>query len=430
MVAWPDIARAFSPRRNLRLIFSRPAETRHLAPLDGVRALSVLWVMLFHAGWYTFFSWPTDTYVRLLGTSWMLPVWRGDFGVDVFFVLSGFLIGGLLLDELKAQDRVRVGHFYLRRLLRLWPALFVVAVLEWAFAHPATPRPAHPLWPNLLYVNNLFSLADVRMAWTWSLAIEEQFYLVVPWLLLGLYLRERRVRDGWRVTVGGLMAMALLLALLIAGIVTVYDLHAHHSEIVITRDLSAWMREYDLLYSKPWMRAGPLLAGLLAARLYRIEGFMDGLGKSGVGGGLLLLCAVTLSVLATHWPLAAHAARPLEVVYLASFRLLFGVGVAVLLLFSLSSHRLGALLGRGLSAPQLYPIAQLAYAAYLVNPIIATASHRAFSPVGAGPSMTFLVLAFIDLPITLGCALLLSLFVERPFMNLRAHWVPSREGAR
>jgi len=426
VVAWADIARALSPRRNLRQIVERPPQTTHLAPLDGVRALSVLWVMLFHAGWYTSFSWPIETYVRLLHTPWMLPVWRGDFGVDVFFVLSGFLIGGLLMGELKDKGRIRVGHFYLRRLMRLWPALFVVVVFEWAFAHPAMPSPEHPIWPNLLYINNFFSLRDVRMAWTWSLAIEEQFYLVVPWLLLALYYRERRIAEGWRVTVGGLLLVGLALALLIGVVVTAYDLHAHHSEIVVTRDIEAWIREYDLLYSKPWMRAGPLLAGLLAARLYRVEGFMARVGRSGAVGVLILLGAIVLAMLATHWPLVAHAPRPLEVLYLSSFRLLFGVGVAVILLYALSAHRIGAFLGKWLSAPQLYPIAQLAYAAYLLNPIIATASHRAFSPVAAGPSFTFLVLAFVDIPVTLAAALVVSLLVERPFMNLRALWVPSR----
>lgn len=426
MVAWADIAVALSPRKNLRQIFERPADTAHLAPLDGIRALSVLWVMLFHAGWYTTFSWPVETYVRLLHTPWMLPIWRGDFGVDVFFVLSGFLIGGMLMRELKDEGRVRIGHFYLRRLMRLWPALLVVVLFEWGFSHPAMSRPAYPIWPNLLYINNFFSLRDVRMAWTWSLAIEEQFYIVVPWLLAALYLRERRVADGWRITVGGLLLVALALAALIVGIVTVCDLHAHHSEIVVTRDLDAWIREYDLLYSKPWMRAGPLLAGLVAARLYRIDGFMARLGSSGVVGALVMLGAVVLAMLATHWPLVAHAARPLEVLYLASFRLLFGVGVAALLLMSLSTHRLGGRLGKWLSAPQLYPIAQLAYAAYLLNPIIATASHRAFSPAAAGPSFTFLVLAFVDIPVTLAAALVLSLLIERPFMNLRALWLRSR----
>ncbi len=419
MLAWADIRSAFSLRRNLRQIFTRPADTAHLSPLDGVRALSVLWVMLFHVGWYTSFAWPVDSYVQLLHARWMLPIWRGDFGVDVFFVLSGFLIGGLLFSELEPSRELRVGRFYLRRLLRLWPALAAVAVFELAFAHPAMPRPAHPLWPNLLYVNNLMSLRDVRMAWTWSLAIEEQFYLLAPWLLLLLVRREHGPR-GWRATIGGLSLVALALALAIVAIAFGSDLHADHSEIVVTRDVDTWIRQYDLLYSKPWMRAGPLLAGLAAARLYRVEGFSARLTRSGALGALAMLAAVVVAALATHWPIVAHAPRALELLYLGSFRLVFGLAVAVLILFALSAHRVGAFLGRSLAAPQLYPIAQLAYCAYLINPIVATASHRAFSPAAAGAPLTFVVLAFIDIPITLACALALSLLVERPFMNLRA----------
>ena len=110
---------AFSVRRHLRALFVPP--DTHLRPLDGLRAISILWVMLFHAAWYaaTFVSLPT--YVALLEAPWMVPVWRGDFGVDVFFVLSGFLIAGLLLDERARAGRLELPGFYWRRLLRPEP---------------------------------------------------------------------------------------------------------------------------------------------------------------------------------------------------------------------------------------------------------------------------------------------------------------------
>jgi peptidoglycan/LPS O-acetylase OafA/YrhL len=151
--------------------------------LDGIRALAVLAVIGYH-----------------LGYTW-LP--GGFLGVDVFFVLSGFLITGLLVDEYAATGRINLGAFWLRRARRLLPALFVVvaAVAIWIPAN-ASPfelglRRADLLW-TLFYGSNWHFIASGEdyfaqfttaspVQHTWSLAIEEQFYLLWP-LLVGLTL--------------------------------------------------------------------------------------------------------------------------------------------------------------------------------------------------------------------------------------------------
>ena len=170
---------------------------------DGLRAVAVVPVLLFHAS-----------------VSWA----RGGFlGVDVFFVLSGFLITRLLLEERELTGRIALLRFYLRRILRLFPALVAVSVASLIYAtiwldHGQAVRAAHDLfaaatyrmnWVEALHAQPPFGLLDH----TWSLSIEEQFYVLWP---LGLLLAYRlgRGRGVLVAAVGGAVLSAGLRALL------------------------------------------------------------------------------------------------------------------------------------------------------------------------------------------------------------------------
>jgi peptidoglycan/LPS O-acetylase OafA/YrhL len=157
----------------------------HLDSLDGVRGVAVLTVMLYHA---------------------RIASFRGGFlGVDIFFVLSGFLITGLLLRECEQTGSVDLKRFYLRRALRLLPALLALLVLALALPRVFTPRledgQSPRLWlaalASVSYASNwvrAFDLTDMSfLQHTWSLGIEEQFYTLWPLgLLILLKARNRR----------------------------------------------------------------------------------------------------------------------------------------------------------------------------------------------------------------------------------------------
>ena len=147
--------------------------------LDGLRALAVLLVVGVH------------TRPRLVPS--------GSFGVDVFFVLSGFLITTLLAEELDRSGRVSIGRFYVRRALRLLPALgaLLLTVTLWALL-VASPQTRHDALREVVaagsYTRNLTLWAHVpgpMLGHTWSLAQEEQFYLLWPAVIV-LCLRPRR----------------------------------------------------------------------------------------------------------------------------------------------------------------------------------------------------------------------------------------------
>jgi peptidoglycan/LPS O-acetylase OafA/YrhL len=174
--------------------------------LDGLRAVSIVAVIAGHAGLY---------------------VPGGYHGVTVFFVISGYLITSLLATEFERTTRINFGHFYWRRFARLAPALIVVVVLTSVFLL-ATGMAFAEWWAGA--VGSLTYSTDLMSAWwpgapistafqyTWSLGIEEQFYLIWPFLLF-LLLR-------W----GKFVPAMALIALGVAG-TWVYRIVAYHDGV-------------------------------------------------------------------------------------------------------------------------------------------------------------------------------------------------------
>jgi peptidoglycan/LPS O-acetylase OafA/YrhL len=144
--------------------------------LDGLRAISIAFVLFSHlAGTRGF---PVSA---AAANVWSL----GGFGVTVFFVISGFLITGLLLDELKRTDRIRLGRFYFRRTLRIFPPYFALLLglvaaeaVGWIALQPRDMLHA------ATYTSNYHSDRSWFVAHTWSLSVEEQFYLLWPAVLV------------------------------------------------------------------------------------------------------------------------------------------------------------------------------------------------------------------------------------------------------
>ncbi|HVV36761.1 MAG TPA: acyltransferase [Acidimicrobiales bacterium] len=217
----------------------------HVPGLDGIRAVAVLLVIGLH-----------------YGTMWK-PSWRPDglvpggyAGVDIFFVLSGFLITTLLVGEKSGTGEVSFRKFYARRALRLLPALYAVLVVfvvySLAIGSPmreATKEVASVVFyvSNFAQVYKLPHMIGSGIGMTWSLAIEEQFYLVWPALLVLGVLRFAKTRPAVLWTIG---AGALLSALI---------------RVVIWN----WGAGYPAAYMRPDARADGLLIGALCAFLWR-----------------------------------------------------------------------------------------------------------------------------------------------------------------
>ena len=162
-----------------------PETSGYLPTLDGWRALSILAVILFHDSLHTFGP---------LSTRWVYE--HGDYGVDVFFAISGLLICSRLLDEERVSGSINLKRFYARRALRILPPavayLLVLAVLSKILDLKVG---AGEWWESLLFTRNYGHLFVHKVGWYtgqfWSLGLEEQFYLFFPAILV---LTARRFR--------------------------------------------------------------------------------------------------------------------------------------------------------------------------------------------------------------------------------------------
>jgi peptidoglycan/LPS O-acetylase OafA/YrhL len=270
---------------------ARAAERRRTgrrADIEGLRGVAVLLVVAFHAG--------------------LAPFAGGFVGVDVFFVISGFLITGLLVDELRAEGSVSLVGFYARRIRRLLPlACLVLLAIAVAFRPLLAPidRPSliHDLraaalwganWHFAASSTNYMGTADQSpVLHYWSLSVEEQFYVVWPLLVLAMVRLGPRPRR-WIVMVRRLTTGLSLITLLSLA-----------ASVLSTSSSGPWA--YFGLHTRAWeLAAGGLLtlARPLAPALPRIAAVL--LGWAGialvVGSALLLDRDTSYPGSAAIWP--------------------------------------------------------------------------------------------------------------------------------
>ena len=211
--------------------------------LHGLRFLAIVSVVQYHVTWV----FGGEQGIALDG-SFVASSLSVFFGMDLFFMLSGFLIGSILLRSLAQAGTQQLGRFYLRRIFRTFPSYYVVLTyLALTTALTAAQREHLPY--EYVYATNFLNLArpSVIMFWGWSLALEEQFYLTVPLLFFVLH---RLGSDRRRVV--------LLFLLWCSGLVVrlvLFYRHAPWSDIGL----------YSAIYFRTYTRFDTLVAGILLA---------------------------------------------------------------------------------------------------------------------------------------------------------------------
>jgi peptidoglycan/LPS O-acetylase OafA/YrhL len=333
----------------------------------------------------------------------MRLVWNGSHGVDIFFAMSGFLIGHMLIQEYEQRGKIAIGHFYLRRALRLFPAYYLsLGILYFLNINdPST------VWANLLYVNNFISWERQYMQWAWSLAIEEQFYIVFPVLLASLYQLRR-----CRLTI---LVSLLALAFVIRYLVYVYQVPGF-----------SYM---DTVYVKPYTRYGAILCGVIAAYLAAYSHLIQTIAtKPRLISSSLIMSGLGIVIMSFEKNIifTEHVNGSLWfLLYISSYHYVLAAGITWIIIVTIKPIGFAQIVSRFLSWKPWYPIAQLSYSTYLVHPMVIILLYRFWCP--NTPLLVWITIP-ISCVLSLGASVFVYLFIERPFMDMRpARWSARRD---
>lgn len=410
-----------SCKANLLSAFVRPYE--NIAYIDGLRALSCLGIMLYHSFFLLHLFVPEATFTRFVDETplYLSWIWGLDKTVDVFFVISGFLIGRMLFREQQKKQTLDLKAFYWRRYLRLTPVyLFAIGV----FYLLAGPEYSQTLWANVLYLNNFLPLESMSMPWTWTLAVEEQFYILLPLLLTLIILPSRHALE--------LLLGLFALSFVIIGLVAFNDpLLWQQSYYDIFTGKDNIIHYFDTLYVNLHTRFGTLISGVILAYLtvHKAQWIQHLLSRSRLTAGLTVLSVliITIGIMINgnkHW---LGESVELARLNLILDRNLFGMAICWIILMCSAPGWMGKVLQRFFSARIWYPFAQLSYSMYLFHymlaiPLVLITVNLLKQHYGTDVQFQhhWFLLVFVGLAMTTApLSLITYTLIERPFINMR-----------
>lgn len=356
--------------------------------LDTLRALAIVLVVLHH---YVLFVSGTNTFGWVGEIGWV--------GVDLFFALSGYLIGNQIFAAMRSERGFSLPRFYARRLLRTLPNFYVVLALYFLWPWFRNGLELPPLWKFLTFTQNIELSPGTAFSHAWSLCIEEQFYLLLPALALLGAATRRSLRWAW-------IAVALAF---VAGMA----IRATLWQELVEGNARAGANYFKYIYYSSLCRFDELLAGVALALVknYHPEAWR----RLAAHGNLMLAAGGAACGLAFYLFLDNRYGLGITV---AGFPLL-ALGFSLLIVAALGERSVL----RSTRVPGAASLAQLAYAIYLTHKQVCILAKGPLERLGYGPETPAAIAAMLALSVLSGW--LLYKLVESPFMALRERYVPA-----
>ncbi len=383
-----NLATAFSLYKTIPTLFATKQAPSVISSLNGMRVISLFWVIMGHVHLAVFqgTGGSTNNALELKSMAARFsyqPLLNAFPAVDTFFFLSGVLVAYLTFRHMNRNGRFPFIHYYAHRYLRLTPVYAFVLFFFWLLQDHITTGPAFALaptsscakywWTNLLYINNFYPwhMRDQCMGWSWYLANDMQFYVISPLILIPLYF----FLPAGLVVAGALLVCGFAITGSLVGVynfqATIFVRFAYAN--YTTPDPSTDQNSMDLIYIKPYARISPYIVGILLGYVFYKRiciPFGQFVNKvvylaMWVASGLILVPSLYGLYFIWHGHVLSKAEN---VLYMTFSRFSWGVGLAFIIFACHNGY--GGLINTFLSLKMWTPLARMTYNAYLVHLII------------------------------------------------------------
>ena len=473
-----DLITAFSLYKTVPVVLSTKQPSAAITCINGLRVISMFWVILCHTHIWMFFEGADNMKYLLFSVARRFSyqaILNGFFSVDTFFFLSGLLVAYLTLRDMSRRKpgfkRFPILMYYIHRILRLTPAYAFVLFGYWFLIPHFGNGPLYAQgvgdnslayqncvkywWTNLLYINNLYpwKLGDECMGWTWYLANDMQFYVLAPLMIIPLFVHFAF----------GLAIVAIFLTVSFistASLVGAFNFQAStFAPLVYSYNMTEYSSQ-DLLYIKPYHRIMTYVVGVVLGYLifrkahFPFANFSAGRFSIGrflnLGAYMILwvlaavicfLCVYGLYPVAsrnppsfTPWLVHNYIPSMAENVFYMTFsRFAWGVGLALIVFCCHNGY--GGWVNKFLSLGFWVPLSRLTFMAYLVHEIVLTVVFGSQRAPTHYNDIVLAVFAVGNTVLAFGAAFVLAVFVEFPLGNLemavfKLLGVSRRESAR
>ncbi|XP_015188578.1 PREDICTED: nose resistant to fluoxetine protein 6-like [Polistes dominula] len=412
---------AFSVYSNTKIIFSTKSEDSDILAIHGIRFLTMIWIILVHMCLYLeYFYDNKQILVRNLDGFFTQVIINGTTGVDTFFCFGSFLVAYLYFKKYtiknihEPNNYLNVIKLYfialLKRFIRLTPPYMIIIGLLQIITTWYSKTSLFPImernhencqsywWRNFLYIQNLFSLQNMCMSWSWYLANDMQYFVIINFLL---YLSSTYFKIA-----------ASLLGLLFTSsiILTGYISYIYNYVPTVDKIINLM----DVIYYPPWIRIGPSLVGVITAFIViKLNNKLLWKKKTIIFFSIL----ASLCNLLVLFGLYERRISVLNAaIYVALSRTVWAIGIAWLLIACCTNN--GGIVNSILSWKVWIPFSRLTYAAYLINPIVIS-SVNFLNDTSLHFNIPLLgILGLGNVVLIYICSYIVSLMFELPYINL------------